>query len=153
PQGRCRHRSHRVRTPHHLRLGRDHLPPRLENLLQARVPGRYYQNHDEVRVGAGELARMAAGSVLSPTQRAQDVRWIAAKPEKSVDEIGGKGRQGRQRAARRWTTGLPERLCRFVAKGDPVGHQSENGTSIVIPSFATTVSLNTSRASLTNSSA
>src|SRR5206468_8711947 len=31
--------------------------------------------------------------------------------------------------------------------------QSGNGTSIVIPSFATTVSLNTSRASFTNSSA
>ncbi len=75
---------------------------------------------------------------------AQDVRRPAAESSESADSIT-EAADGRR--------GLPERLCRFVAKGGPVVHQSGNGTSIVIPSFATTVSLNTSRASFTNSSA
>src|SRR2546422_1237845 len=89
-----------------------------------------------MRVGTGELAGVAAGAVLQAPQCTQDVRWLAAECQESIDSIN-EAADGRR--------GLPERLCRFVAEGDPVVHQSANGTSIVIPSFATTVSLKTSR--------
>src|SRR5882762_13074 len=97
-----------------------------------------------MRVGTRELAGVAARPVLSPTQRAQDVRRIAAESQEGIDSIA-EAADGRR--------GLPKRLCRFVAEGDPVVHQSANGTSIVIPSFATVVSRKTSRASFTSSSA
>src|ERR1051325_4723944 len=145
PQGRLRHRSHRVRPPHHLRLGRDHPPPRRQDLLQARVPGRRHAHHHEARLDPVGAARMAAGALLQAPQCAPNVRWPVAESQKGTDAIAG-GRRG-----------FPERLCCFVAEGDPDGHrsarQSAYGTSIVMPSLATTVSLNTSRASFTSSSA
>src|SRR2546428_2492924 len=97
-----------------------------------------------MRLGARVVARMAAGAVLQAPQCTQNVRRPAAESSESPDSIT-EAADGRR--------GLPERLCRFVAKGDPVVHQSGNGSSIVTPSFATTVSLNTARAAFTNSSA
>src|SRR6266566_278284 len=63
PTGKGKGDRHRL---HFERQGRNHLPPRLENLLQARLPGRHHQDHHEMRVGAGELARVAPRTVLPP---------------------------------------------------------------------------------------
>src|SRR5207253_4297324 len=50
---------------------------------------------------------------------AQNVRWSTAESQESTDEIGGKGRQGRQRAARRWTSGSPGATAYFCRGGRP----------------------------------
>src|SRR6266851_335620 len=125
-----RDRDHRIRPPHHAGMGRDRQPPRLEDVLQAAVRRRHHARHDEARLDPHLVAPLAARALLPATQRASDVRRIAAEPAEGAHAIAGSG-------------------------GTPISpaRQSRYGTSTVSPSFATIVSLKTSRASLTSSSA
>src|SRR5207245_399770 len=71
PPRRPADRDPRVYPTHRVRLARDRAALGLQNLLQARVPGRHDRSDDETRVDAAELQRMAERRVV-PQEKARE---------------------------------------------------------------------------------
>src|SRR5437660_12651983 len=140
PPHRRGNRSHRLQPALHLRLGRDPPPRRLPHLLRPPVPRRRHQNHHEAHLGAQGPARLAARPVLSTAQFVPAVRWAAAKPKKSTDEVRRMRnvkcgmRNGSERSNR-----VTEPTVTFRIPHSAFRIYSAYGTSTVIPSFATVV--------------
>src|SRR6266704_898623 len=79
PHRRPADRDPRVHPAHRVRLARDRAALGLENLLQARVPGRHHRSDDETRVDAAELQRVAERRVVPEEKARETVRWGAAE--------------------------------------------------------------------------
>src|SRR2546422_1575023 len=94
PPPRPADRDPRVYPAHRVRLARDRAALGLQDLLQARVPGRHDRGDDETRVDTAELQRVAERSLVPQEKAGETVRWVAAEFQKNPDSVKRRGEVG-----------------------------------------------------------